>query len=248
MQPKRPRRKRVTPRTQRPWIPVALVGGTAILVVALIVVFSNVFGGSSGNSGSIVDSGITHSSPQEGAVLGQPSAPLTMIEYFRFDCSHCADFALETAPQVEKDYVDTGKLRIEERALALAPQADLLNASQAALCAGDQNHYFEYYDVLFANRTRAYTGDNLKEYARYLGLDTGAFNSCLDSKKNEQGVVDETNQAVTVGVNSTPTFFIGGTQAMEAASPPFTGHTEILGADTYDVFKKAIDDELAKAQ
>lgn len=245
MQPRRPRRKRATSRTQRPWIPVALVGGTAILAVALIVVLSNVFGGS---SGSIVDSGLTHNSPQEGAVLGQPNAPLTMIEYFRFDCSHCADFALQTAPQIEKDYVDTGKLRIEERALALAPQADLLNASQAALCAGEQGRYFDYYDLLLSNFTRAYTGDNLKEYARHLGLDTGAFNSCLDSKKYEQSVVDETNEASRAGVNSTPTFFIGGTQAMEAASPPYTGHTQILGAVTYDVFKKAFDDELAKAQ
>ena len=128
MQPKRPRRKRATTRTQRPWIPVALVGGVAILAVVLIVVLSNVFGSSSGSSANIVDSGIAHSSPQEGAFLGQPNAPLTMIEYFRFDCSHCADFALQTAPQIEKDYVDTGKLRIEERALALDP-GDLLTAS-----------------------------------------------------------------------------------------------------------------------
>jgi protein-disulfide isomerase len=246
MQPKRPRRKRATTRTQRPWIPVALVGGTAILVVALIVVLSNVFGGNSGNSGSIVDSGIAHSSHQEGAVLGQPNAPLTMIEYLRFNCSHCADFALQTAPQIEKDYVDTGKLRIEER--ALAPEGDLLTASAAALCAGEQGRYFDYYDLLFANFTRAYTGDNLKENARHLGLDTAAFNSCLDSKKYEQSVVDETNQAVGVGVTATPTFFIGGTKAIGAASVPYTGFTQIPGAETYDVFKKAIDAELAKAQ
>ena len=248
MQPKRPRRKRATTRTQRPWIPVALVGGTAILVVALIVVLSNVFGGDSGNSGSIVDSGLTHSSPQEGAVLGQPNAPLTMIEYFRFDCSHCADFALQTAPQIEKDYVDAGKLRIEERALAVASQADLLNASQAALCAGDQNHYFDYYDLVFANQALGFTLGNLKQYAQKLNLDTGAFNSCLDSKKYEQSVVDETNKAVGVGINSTPTFFIGGTKAIGAASPPYTGFTQVPGAQPYSEFKKAIDAELAKPQ
>ena len=244
MQPKRPRRKRATTRAQRPWIPVAVVGGGAILVVLLIVVLSNVFGG--GNSASIVDSGIAHSSSQEGPVLGQPNAPLTMIEYFRFNCSHCADFALQTAPQIEKDYVDTGKLRIEER--ALAPEGDLLTASEAALCAGDQGRYFDYYDLLFANFTRAYSGDNLKEYARHLGLDTGAFNSCLDSKKYEQSVVDETDRALSAGVNATPTFFIGGTQAMEAASPPYTGFTQVPGAQAYSEFKKAIDAELAKAQ
>ncbi|MGD0765441.1 MAG: thioredoxin domain-containing protein [Dehalococcoidia bacterium] len=224
---------------------MAIVGLLAVLVVAIVVVVSNT-GGGSDSSSIIADSGITHNSPQEGAVIGQPGAPLTMIEYFRFDCPHCADYALQTAPQIEKDYVDTGKLRIEERAMALS--GDIVTASGAALCAGDQNHYFDYYDLVFANQTLGFSADNLKQYARKLNLDTGAFDTCLNSKKYEQGVVDDTNKDVQAGINSTPTFFIGGNKAIGAASVPYTGFTQVSGAQAYDAFKKAIDAELAKAQ
>ena len=101
---------------------------------------------------------------------------------------------------------------------------------------------------MFVNQALGFPVGNLKEYARRLNLDTGAFNSCLDSKKFEQSVVDETNQAVKAGINATPTFYIGGTQAMAAASPPYTGFTQVSGAQSYDVFKKSIDAELAKSQ
>jgi protein-disulfide isomerase len=249
MQPRRPRRKRAVVRSQRPWLPVAVIGGAVIVVVVLVVVLSNVFNGGSSDDSGIIASGLSHSSPQEGAVLGQRDAPVTMIEYFRFDCSHCGDFALQTAPQIEKEYVDTGELRIEERALALQGSA-ILDASEGALCAGEQGHYFDYYDLLFANRaqTDAYSIDMLKRYARYLKLDTGAFNTCLDSKKFEQSVIDETNQAVDGGVTGTPTFFVGATQAIEAASLPYTDFSEVPGAQPYTAFKDAIDAELAKVQ
>ena len=60
--------------------------------------------------------------------------------------------------------------------------------------------------------------------------------------------MDETNQAVKVGVTSTPTFFIGGTQAIGGGLVPYTGFTQVPGAQPYSEFKKAIDAELAKAQ
>jgi protein-disulfide isomerase len=169
MPPQRPRKKRAPARRPRPWVPVAVVGTAAILAVVLIVVFSNVGGGSSSNSGPAATPGPTHAAAQSGSTVGSDSAPVTMVEYFRFDCPHCADFAAEVEPQLERDYIDTGKLRIEFHPLAL--EGDILNASAAALCAGEQGRFWEYCDLAFANINRAFSKKNLRQYAGDLGLD-----------------------------------------------------------------------------
>jgi protein-disulfide isomerase len=244
MQPRRQRKKRAAARPPRPWLPVAIVGTAALLAVVLIIVFSNT-GGSSDGKPAKTTPGPTASAVQSGTSLGQDDAPVTMIEYFSFQCSHCADYARDTAPQIEKDFVETGKLRIEFH--ALGGEGKLLQASEAAACAGEQNRYLEYYKYLFANRDRGFDKGTLREYARDLGLDTEAFNSCLDSGGGSQQIISDTNDAMEQNLG-TPTFFFGQTGTIDKESLPYRGETSIVGAESYDVFKKAIEDELAKAQ
>jgi protein-disulfide isomerase len=247
MQPRRQRKKRASARRPRPWLPVAIVGVAAILAVVLIVVFSN--SGGSSNSGPIATPGPTHAAVQSGATVGSDSAPVTMVEYFKFDCPHCADFASEVEPQLETDYIDTGKLRIEFHPLAL--EGGLLLASEAVFCAGDQDRFLEYYDLVFANIDRGFSESDLKKYASTLALDTSAFNSCLDSGKYQNQVLNETNQALTAGVQSTPTFFIGKTSDIDRLSVPYTGQTRLSGVEQTDPvapFTAAIDEVLATVQ
>jgi protein-disulfide isomerase len=239
MQPRRPRRKRAAARRQRPWFPVAIVGIAAIVAVVVVVLLSN---GGSSSSGARATPGPPHTAPQSDATGGLDTAPVTLVEYFRFDCSHCADFASQTEPSIEKDYVDTGKLRIVFRPLAL--EGDVLTASEAALCAGEQNRYWDYHDLVFANPLR-FSKSDLKAYAKDLGLDANAFNSCLDSDKYKEQVVSETNEVLQNGVNSTPTFFVGKTSNMNKLTVPYPGETRISGAQSYDAFKTAIDAVLA---
>ncbi|MGD0114698.1 MAG: thioredoxin domain-containing protein [Dehalococcoidia bacterium] len=244
MQPRRARKKQAS--TGRPWVPIALIGGGAILVVVLVVIVSNVVGGGGSSvSATRATPGPTHAAPENDASVGQDSAPATLIEYFRFDCSHCADYTENTAPSIEKDYVDTGKLRIVFHPLAL--NGDLLTASEAALCAGEQNRYWDYHDLLFANFStlNPYSKDNLKQYAKDLGLDTSAFNSCLDSDKYKDQIANDTNADLQAGVNSTPTFYLGTTSVVNGESLPFPGATQIIGAQPYSVFKADIDKVLA---
>jgi len=243
MQPRKSRKKRTSARGPRPWLPVAIVGTAAILAVVLIVVFSNVGGSSS--PGPKATPGPTVAAPQHGASLGQDDAPLTMAEYFSFQCPHCGDFALQTAPQIERDFVDTGKLRIEFH--ALGSEGDLLLASEAAACAGEQNRYVEYYRYVFANRERGFGKGTLQEYARDLKLDTTAFNACLDSNDYGAEIVNETNQAIQFNLG-TPAFFLGKTASIQSKSLPYSGETAIIGAEPYDAFKKAIEDALAEVQ
>ena len=249
MQPRRPRRKRVvSKRARTPWVPIIIVGIGAIAVVLAVVLGSALL---RGNSEVVIPAGIAErTAPQQGSVLGAEDAPVTIVEYFRFDCIHCADFALDTAPRIEKEFIDNKSVRFEAR--PVAAEGNILAASEAVECAGDQSRYWDYHDVLFANFDQdpegAYKSGRLKEYAEKLGLNTESFNSCLDSHKYQQMVIDESKAAVQAGLESTPTFFIGLTKDMKAETVFYAGEKTISGAETYEVFKAAIEEVLKKAQ
>jgi len=251
MQPRRPRKKRSAPKRARtPWVPIIIVGVGAIAVVVAVVLGSAALKGSD-NSEIIIPAGIAErTAPQQGSVLGEEDAPVTIVEYFRFDCSHCADFVRQTAPLIEKDFIDVGSVRFEAR--PVGAEGNILTASEAVECAGDQSRYWDYHDVLFANFDQdgvgAYKSGRLKEYAVKLGLDTESFNSCLDSDKYQQMVIDESKAAAQAGLQGTPTFFIGLTKDMKAETVPYASEKIISGAEKYEVFKAAIEEVLKKAQ
>jgi len=251
MQPKRPKRKHSAPKRARtPWGLIIGVGIGGVVVVLAIVLGSAALKGSN-NADIIIPTAIAErTAPQKGFVLGDDSAPVTLVEYFRFDCRYCADFVRDTAPSIEKDYIDAKSVRFE--AVPLAVEGKILTASEAAECAADQNRYWDYHDVLFANYDQisvdAFDTSRLKEYAVKLGLDTEAFNSCLNSGKYKQAVIDKTKEVVQAGFQSTPTFFIGLTKDMKTAGPGYTGQKAIVGAQPIEVFKTAIDELLKKAQ
>jgi protein-disulfide isomerase len=104
-------------------------------------------------------------------------------------------------------------------------------AAEAAECAGDQDAYWEFHDYLFSHQNGenqgAFSKDNLKGFAATMGLDTTAFDECLDTGKYTQLVTDQTNYARQIGVQSTPTFIING--------------RGVVGAQSYDYFKQIID-------
>ncbi len=249
MQPKRPKKGSAAVRRRRlPLRRVALAAVAAVVVVlGAILLGAALRDGDGASSDGVVTPGVHNACDQEGCVLGEPDAPVTIIEYFSYYCGHCGSFALETAPLIEKDFAEPGLVRFELH--PLATEGEPLWASEASACAGEQNRYWDYHDLLFANQYQgAYQLDKLKEYAAQLGLDTGSFNDCLDSHKYEDAVVDETMEVYEVGITATPTFFIGSTEEMAADSVPYSDHTKIVGAYPYDTFKKAIEEELEKVQ
>ena len=104
-------------------------------------------------------------------------------------------------------------------------------SAEAAECAGDQNAFWDFHDYLFSHQNGenkgAFSKDNLKAFAADMGLDTDAFNTCLDKGKYTQLVKDQTSLGQQLGISSTPTFAING-QA-------------IVGAQSFDTFKQKID-------
>lgn len=84
-------------------------------------------------------------------------------------------------------------------------------AAEAAMCAADQDRYWAYHAQLFNNQ-KQWTKDELKSYAKTLGLDTQAFNKCLDSEAKKSTVDAMTNEAKAAKLQGTPTFFVNGKQ------------------------------------
>ena len=163
--------------------------------------------------------------------LGSQSAPVTIVEFSDFQCPFCQRVA-PTLKQVRDAYGD--KVRIVWKDFPLTqihPQA--FKAGEAAHCAGDQGKYWEFHDRLFANQ-QALQPSDLKKYAADLGLDTAAFNACLDSSKHGERVRNGVAEGTRLGVNSTPTIYINGRM--------------LSGAQPFEVLKGVIDEELSRAR
>src|SRR6478752_10014962 len=117
-------------------------------------------------------------------VRGNPSAPVTIIEFSDYQCPFCARVN-PTLAKVRETYGDRVKIIFKDYPLPNHPQAP--KAAEAARCAGDQQKYWEMHDAMFANQ-RALEVPALKQTARAIGLNGAAFDSCLDSSKYEATV------------------------------------------------------------
>ena len=189
------------------------------------------------------------SGPAPGTVVGTASAPtegaesakVTIVEFSDFQCPFCARFHTSTLPQIQKDYVETGKVRHVFRNLPLEsihPMA--FKAAEASLCASDQGKYWEMLNLLFANQ-QALAPEQLVGHAKTLGLDAAAFQKCLDSGKQAARIRTDLEEAGRLGINGTPAFLVG------LAMPDGKVKTVrfVSGARPYADFKAAIDAALA---
>jgi protein-disulfide isomerase len=111
------------------------------------------------------------------------------------------------AREVEDEYIQTGQVQLIY--VDFVVHEDALLAHEAAHCAGEQDAYWEYHDVLFENQsTVEFTAENLKGFAEELGLDTEAFGECLDGNRFRGFVLAQTQRASEIGLQGTPTFLV----------------------------------------
>jgi protein-disulfide isomerase len=196
-------------------------GGSTVQVVQ---------GGEGAAAGPTPTVGPVEVSADDDPAIGPEDAPVTIIEFSDFQCPYCARFQTETLPQILSNYGD--RVRFVYRDFPLVSlHANALKAAEASECADDQEAYWKYHDLLFQNQS-ALDDASLKNYAASLGLDTAAFNQCLDSDKYMSEVQKDEQDGITAGVQGTPAFFINGVL--------------ISGAQPYSVFQAAIEAALAK--
>lgn len=171
-------------------------------------------------------------SQDDDEILGDSNAKVTIIEFSDYQCPFCKKFYDETLPLLKKDYINTGKVKLIYRDYPLSsihPKAQ--KASEAAECAGEQKKYYDYHDKLFKNQNFLEI-DNLKKYAKELGLNTKEFNDCLDSNKMASEVQKDLEDGQNLGVDGTPAFFING--------------IPLTGSQPFEAFKNLIEQELIK--
>ena len=143
--------------------------------------------------------------------LGAEDAPLTLIEFSDYQCPYCARHVDNTLPELKEKFVETGRVKYVFMDFPLRNHAQAPKASEAAHCAGEQDKYWEMHDELFANRSKLQVSD-LKAHAAAIGLDTAAFNDCLDSDKYAL-IVQKHFQIGSdkIHVTGTPSFGLGYT-------------------------------------
>lgn len=174
-------------------------------------------------------------------LMGDRKAKLILVEFSDFQCPFCARFVHETLPEIEKDYIKTGKLKYVFRDFPItSAHKDAFKAALAAGCALDQGKFWEMHDRLFENQT-AFTVHNLTQSAEAIGLNKEKFQQCLNNNEYETEIQSDFADGLKAGVNQTPIFFLGLT---EPNSPKVKVLTVISGAKPYAVFKAAIDSAL----
>ena len=145
-------------------------------------------------------------------VLGNPEAPITIIEYASLTCPHCAEFDKTVLPQLKTAYIDTGKAKLVYRDFPLDGVA--LKASMIARCL-PSDRYFPFIDALFKQQSSwAYGGDpktGLQRMARLAGMSQDTFDKCFDDKSLEDQVLQERLEGSRqFDIQGTPTLIVNG--------------------------------------
>lgn len=169
-------------------------------------------------------------------VRGDKNARLVLVEFSDYQCPFCGRFEHSVMPQLERDYVDTGKMKVIFMNFPLPMHSHAKAAAAAAECAGDQGKYWEMHDKLFANQ-RALSNADLDKYAQDLGLDSKEFRSCLSSGRHDQLIERDMAEGVQAGINGTPSFLLGYVEPGDKVK----ALKKIIGVQPYASYKAAID-------
>ena len=207
-----------------------LIGLVVLAVIAIGVVAYMVFA-------TPTDDGVSLNSgaPQykvtvaaDDRTLGDPKAPVTMVEYAAPTCPHCAHFDMTMFPFIKKNYIDTGKVYYVFRVFPLS-QVDVA-AESMARCLPKEN-YFQFIELLFRNQPK-WDPDGyqipdvhaaLVDVGRIAGMSAGQVDKCInDPAANKRATDVGTYATTTYGINGTPTFLVNG-----EVTPPFESTDDI---------------------
>ncbi len=175
-------------------------------------------------------------------IMGDPNAPITIIEFSDFQCPFCARFHVQTLPSIYEEYIDQGKVKLVFRDFPIQSiHPNALPASVAAECANDQGKFKEMHDKLFENQNdwnKKETTAALSifvQYAEEIEIEKNEFESCIASGKHINDIRGDLEDGREYGVTGTPGFFVGNDEI---------GYVELKGAQPFESFKKIIDAQL----
>jgi protein-disulfide isomerase len=179
---------------------------------------------------------------QDGIHLGNPGAPVRLVEFADLQCPFCREYSLQTLPTLVQDYVRTGKVRMEFRDLAFLGK-DSVTAGRHAAGAAAQNRLWNFIDVFYFNQGEENTGyvtpNFLHSIDKAAGVDSAKSDAFAATDASLAPIKAANALANQLGVKSTPTIFVakrGGALKQVDAGP-----TDV------QAFKSAIDGLLGQA-
>ncbi len=174
----------------------------------------------------------------DASIRGSENAKVVMVEFSDYQCPLCRGFVAETFKQIEKEYIDSGKVAFLVRQTPLSDiHPDAFKAAEAALCSAAQQKFWEMNDRLF-QEPMALKVIDLVAHAQALQLDISKFRECLADERTTAAVQEQLKAAAKMGLQGTPNFLIG-------VKEPTTNKVKVLrmiqGAQPYNVFKVTLD-------
>jgi protein-disulfide isomerase len=153
-----------------------------------------------------------------GVHLGNPNAPVKLDVYEDFRCSACLNYTQNYEPQIIQTYVETGKVYYTIHSFIVIDGNDGTDASyrsaNAAMCAAEQGHFWDYKNTLFANQVTEsaslFTDERLVTMAQNLNLDMTAFNQCYQAKRYASDIQNDISQAHSLNLTRTPSILVDG--------------------------------------
>ncbi len=149
-----------------------------------------------------------------GYVMGSDSAPVEITEYADYQCPACQDFATVQMPSVEQTLIQTGRARWRYRDFPLAQHPHARLAAHAAACAHEQGKFWEMHRRIYDGQAswspKGNAASSFRDYARAENLNLEQYDACMKSGKYAGRIEASVQEGSKMGVNSTPTFLIGG--------------------------------------
>lgn len=165
----------------------------------------------------------------DGFSVGDPDAPVTVVEFSSYSCSYCQSFSENYESDFIAEYVDTGLVYFTYVNIPSSSDESLA-ASEASYCAAEQNLFYEYKELLYEHSgdTDPYTTSNLVSYASSAGMDVDEFQTCIDSDTYASAYLDDYQLATDAGLSGTPSFLVNG-EALVYTSTLYETVEEYLG-------------------
>ena len=168
-------------------------------------------------------------------IMGDPNAPITILEWGDYHCTFCYKFHQNTFDVINEEFIKTGKVKLIFKDFPLnGPDSKL--AAEASYCAHDQEKYWEYHDQLYENwageRTGWITREALSKFAESINLDKVEFNKCLDENKYKNKINSIYEFGNSIGIDATPSFLVFNDEKI----------IKIRGNQPLEVFLKTFDE------
>ena len=174
--------------------------------------------------------------------MGDPEAPIKIVEYSDYKCGHCGAFVFDTEPLLEEEYVKTGKVFFTSRSVGgMLSGAEPMLAAEAAYCAGEQGKYWEMHDIIYANQTSPFSASGMNRWAKTVEVaDLDQFKACLSDHTYAERANQDEADANAAGVTGTPSFVISYIVDGEEVKQMLPGNYPI------EAFRQVIDEALAE--